>query len=436
VYDNFDPEEKVVYRVPAYGRPQGAEVESMIKAMGIVLQGDRIADRPLEHLSFLGPERERMTVLDQAVGRGRDANRDWLEYRLTVQDAGTAVRLQMVFRVDAETKLPASCRIESGQDGRPPSFEIQFDYPERGPADIYDLGVPRMTKLVDRVPEGDLKRILDTLQAGRERMDDYRAVFVTESGAVVDARWTALPTVFYRKGLRFRADYVSGWDGDIAKTEPPAEAADLRKWWLERTKFFRFYTHYVIRDSSLYTAVTRPVSNPDGRQGTEIASFDRTDFAARPEEMIPPEYSMRPEFACRPPLGIGSPHLEPVLDLHPAGGPEGTILLTVRNSPNRNPLNEKGIGSPDGFRYWLDPKRDYIVVKWRTARRDASGQEVLVEEDTVEETARSPQGVWYATRIRRSFGGKYQGQVYHIYVDFDVKLPDSLFEIPKPGKVP
>jgi hypothetical protein len=72
--------------------------------------------------------------------------------------------------------------------------------------------------------------------------------------------------------------------------------------------------------------------------------------------------------------------------------------------------------------------------------RDGNGQVTVSESDTVEETARSPQGVWYATKVRRSFAGragqnKPGDQIYHIYVDFDADLPDSLFEPPKPGRV-
>jgi hypothetical protein len=239
------------------------------------------------------------------------------------------------------------------------------------------------------------------------------------------------PRIFYRKGTRFRADSNAEWKVPFKR---PAEGVAPRQWWFEQARTSRFFPQSVIRDSSRYISTTKPVDNPDGSQHAEIVSVQRVDDNAKPEEVFPAEWSMRPEFACRPPMGLGSPHFEPVLDLHPAEGPEGCILLAVRNSPNKDPINEKGMGMPDGYRFWLDPRRDYIVVKSSTARRDGNGREVLVEEDTVEEAARSPQGVWYATRIRRSFGGRYGDQVYHIYVDFDAKLPDTLFEPPTPGR--
>ncbi len=149
---------------------------------------------------------------------------------------------------------------------------------------------------------------------------------------------------------------------------------------------------------------------------------------------------MRPEFACRPPLGIGDLYFEPVLDLHPTEGPPGCIVLSVRHTSAQGQLNEKGMGIVNAPRYWLDPQRDYIVVRVDEAMRDQAGKANVTETDTVEETARSPQGVWYATRVRRRFPGTAgkatsPDQVFHIYIDFRADLPDSLFEPPQKGRI-
>lgn len=70
---------------------------------------------------------------------------------------------------------------------------------------------------------------------------------------------------------------------------------------------------------------------------------------------------------------------------------------------------------------------------------EATGKETIIESDITEETARSPQGVWYATKIRRRSVGhdpkdKSLDDVYHLYVDFHAELPDALFEPPSPGR--
>ena len=311
--------------------------------------------------------------------------------------------------------------------------ETQFDYPENGPADIYDLGVPKSAKLVDRIPAGDLKRILDTLKAGGERMGPYRAVFIEQFGP--DHHWwTARPEIFYRKGNRFRRDFGVGPPQEDA-VKRPAEVVDMREWWLERAKHFRFYPIYVQVGSAYYLSILKNVVDPDGSQHPEIV----VDKHAR-NSTIPVDYSMRPEFACRPPMGIGDEHQEPILDMHPAEGPPGCILLSVTHTSKVGRINEKGIGLPDGNHFWLDPQRDYIVMRCDMIVRDGNGQATVFESDTVEETARSPQGVWYATKVRRSFAGragqnKPGDQIYHIYVDFDADLPDSLFEPPTPGRI-
>ena len=55
--------------------------------------------------------------------------------------------------------------------------------------------------------------------------------------------------------------------------------------------------------------------------------------------------------------------------------------------------------------------------------RDGKGAEQIVRDQIVEETARSPQGVWYATKVRmkdvmHDGKGKSHDQILHIYVDF------------------
>jgi hypothetical protein len=103
------------------------------------------------------------------------------------------------------------------------------------------------------------------------------------------------------------------------------------------------------------------------------------------------------------------------------------------------PDQEKDNGT-NAQRYWLDPQRDYIAMRWDMMTRDENGQEAIFESDTLEETARSPQGVWYATRIRRSFpsrakNGNFGDQVYQLYVDFNADLPDALFEPQTPRRI-
>jgi hypothetical protein len=286
--------------------------------------------------------------------------------------------------------------------------------------------VPRTAQRVDRVPAGDLKRIMEMIQAGRERMDDYRAVFVSHADRPDQEWWTDIPIIVYRKGKNSRADYPAGWPpGSLSDTKRPDPGEDLGKWWHKRTEFFHPFPSYVVRGTTEFTTDVKRDTRPDGTLDAEIVSVSSHEGS----EFLPTVWSMCPELACRPPMGLGALAAEPVLEMHPPDGPPGCVRLSIRWKGN---LEER--------RYWLDPQRGFIVVRTDWVMRVAAGQEKVTQRTTVEETARSPQGVWYASKIRRSQpepvgNEKVVGDVAEFYVDFDVKLPDSLFEPPTPGRI-
>jgi len=440
VIDSYDAKDKVVYHVPIFSKSPARDYEALMEALATILQAERLPEKPLERLDFLGPERESMRVLDQGVEKVAEAGHVWLDYRVTVTDPRSEQPLRMLFRVDAATRLPSLCRLNVQHEGKPASVETRFDYPERGPADLYDLGVPRTAQRVDRVPAGDVKRIVETIQVGRERMDNYRAVFVIHHEGPNNRWWLDQPLIFYRKGMKFRADYPAGSTGKLSDTKRPDEGEDLGKWWRERTKFFRYFPKYVVRDATTFISEVKPITVPDGTYHAEIASVSIRESPNKPGEFYPPEWSMRPEFACRPPMGLGDSHMEPVVEMHPTDGPPDCVRLSIRHTSDKGRINEKGVGIPDGYRYWLDPQRDFIVIRSEFIVRDANGHEKVIDRNTIEETARSPQGVWYASKIRRSFPDpvgkqKFDDQVYQLYVDFDADLPDSLFQPPTPGRI-
>ena len=138
----------------------------------------------------------------------------------------------MLFRVDPETKLLQLFAMNSRLEGKRIVTESRFDYPEKGPADVYDLGVPKTAKLVDRVPTNELARILETICAGRQRMDDYRAMVVMR----MEGSWrpSGFPEIIYRKGDKFRRDTAIWIDPSILsdpKIKWPKGDKDAGDWW-------------------------------------------------------------------------------------------------------------------------------------------------------------------------------------------------------------
>jgi hypothetical protein len=445
VYFSYHPKEQVLYRGPIVWTSPDDRFESMSEALKVLVETNLPPDQPAADFGVLGIQPHKLQVLDQCIEKVVDGDKHWVDYRVTVKDAKFTEPVRMLFRVDPSTKLPHLCRIEGNVDDKAVSREIRFDYPATGPVDIYALGVPKTAKFVDRVPADDLKLIVEFLKAGRERMDPYRTVLVRQHDGIQLERLSDRPEILCRKGDRYRRDLaVEGPIGEIAVR--PEEGIDQRKWWLEYAKRFEYLPSELVRGSTTYDLSRKSTPNPDGSKRWEIASVRTYVSNLEPGDRIPVDYAMRPEFICRPPMGLGNEHMEPTLDLHPADGPKGCILLSIRHTKKKAGVNKRQIeeesakaeesGATEMHRYWLDPQRDYIVMHWDMVLVDENGKETITHSQTIEEVARSPQGVWYATRTRLKNAIHYPNgklpddQIYQLYVDFDTELPDSLFEAP------
>ncbi len=449
IYYAYDLHDKILYRVPESVRRGEEQFASLIASLRILLQSKQPVDNPLERLGIPLNEQKRLEVVKQEVKKVKQDDREWLDYHLTVMVHDNKPpepgQIQWLFRVDSKTELLRLVRFEGDWNGQHKVVDENFDYPEKGPADVYDLGVPKTAKVVDRVPANELARILETLRAGRERMDNYRAVLV----ARMEGTWRpqTFPEIIYRKGNKFRRD-TAIWIDPSSLRDPkikwPQGDKGAGDWWKQRVAGHCFLLPMNINHGSTdYTINSRCVTDPDGSVHTEITGVNKREDRGRPGEIYPALYSWMPEFACRPPMGIPQETMDPVIEPNPTEGPADTILLRVRRMGQKPPpvRNDAGklLPSTDAWRYWLDPARDYVVVRWDMVTSDLSGKESL-DSEIIDKMARSPQGTWYATQIRNKGAigipseGKSYDQIIDIYVDFNANLPDSLFEPPAVGQ--
>lgn len=441
VYYSYDSEDGILYRVPE-SLPRRMS-ESMTAILPLLLRGEQLVEKPLERMEFLGTLRDEMKLVKQTLRRVEHGDQYWLEFDLNVRFREAPMR--MLFRVDPETKLPQFCRFEGRWEGKDTVSERRFNYPEQGPRDVYELGVPETAKLVDRVPSEDIERILKSIRVGRDRMDNYRAIIITHRPN--QKWWLERPLIMYRKGGKFRADQ-SFSPGELPKVEKPAEDAELTAWWQERAKDFSFYPIYLVQpdeDDPLtvqYLHFVRSFNTgDDGAWQVKIDSVNKWRSQSLLGEHFPPYWSRRPEFVCRPPMGVPNQNMEPVLELSPTTGPPDSVLLHVRVSGRMpqatpNPKDTRQVQQPDVTRFWLDPVRDHTTIRWDMLRNGEQGEEIVTGSTVIEKMEKSPQGIWYASKVRitsKAPGGGESVQVVQIYVDFDTDLPDALFEPPKIG---
>lgn len=91
-----------------------------------------------------------------------------------------------------------------------------------------------------------------------------------------------------------------------------------------------------------------------------------------------------------------------------------------------------GVTIPDRYRYWIDPNRGYLCMRWEMAS-DAAAADSGPGTYLLEEVSRSPQGHWYPTTVRvksaiRHEDGTTEDQLFRFYLDFAAEMPDRLFE--------
>lgn len=354
-----------------------------------------------------------------------EEERRWLEYDLTFRttyDWSSNTRIRERFRVDPETHLPHSMiRTWLGAADRPAeapqSIECVFDYPDRGPLDIYDLGVPHTAVVDDRVPNDDLSRILAAAEAARNDFDPYFAIVVSGDGP-----WhTGMPeTIVWRKGNRWRAE-IGGL------TKPPAEPdshADPVAWWNEQVRHCRYQPIAVCDGETVYRVEFGEPGSHGKQQHTWRAihkieprrALDRAGQAGR---------SMPELFGYPTTLQPASDIFTAEVDSRPVEGPTDSILVKYAATPV---LQQGGVFRD--CRYWLDPAKGYVARQYTLAD---SG--VRDETYVMEEFAQSPRGIWYPTVVRRKDAVEVErdgrkvkeDQVWRFYVDFAADIPDELF---------
>lgn len=429
VFYSYDIAEGVLYRVPEIGtvRRQSRFID-ISETLPLLLADGVPAGNPLAKMGFLNGRPQEWKLLEQRLDKVTDdGGHKWLDYTLTVRMREGENPTQVLFRVDPESKLPNLNRVTREQNGETVTYEATFDYPHSGPRDVYDIGVPRDAKLVDRIPTDDVARLVAGVEAGRVRFDDFRAIVVRYSDGIRDW-WRQRPDIIHRKGTRIRRDLVYYW------TSPPVEPAndvDVDKWWKKRVKAFRYYPTRICIDGTDYSFKHRSITAADGTPRKEIESVQSYVFGGDADQFVPAFWSLSPDCAARPPLGIPSQLYEAVVDTHPKDGPEGTVLLRVRRSGRVDAAPNQPM-PPDEYRYWIDPAREYLVMRIDMMGGEEKAQSSLI----VESVAQSPKGHWYPTRVRQTSSREdVTDSIMEYHVEFGVDIPDALFDIKQPMTV-
>jgi hypothetical protein len=391
----YVPDEGVIYRLPENPERRSADLEFY---------------RQL--LDPKGPTKSPIPGMDVVAQSRRDVvegGRAWVDIEMTLKVVAGDRQQQMRFRVDLVTKLPHSIVFDSIEGGQGTTL---FDYPDRGPANIYDLGAPRTAKVVDRVPADDLDRVLAGLKAGRVRFDDYRGIEDWGDGMNIKRIW--------RKGRKWRAESILPAAGGPPEFPRDADAA----WWKKHQDDYEFMVQAICDGERIY--YYRPEGDPfaPGAKRPPPLKRSMTQEINPSDDPFMPWPDSFPEHISHPSVWQPTHDREFLLDAHPTDGPPGTVRLRVRDTGSAEP------GRPDLYKLWISPPVSYVAVRSETSvfEPGPSPQKLAyVDSRVMEGLAQSPSGAWYPTLVRRKTTKFHTEQVWKFHLDFEVPIPDELF---------
>jgi hypothetical protein len=416
-YAKYVPAEGAVYRLPE--PPEGTPGDDNFLRQVF----DELLD-PKGPTKLLFPGSE---VIGQTRREVEDAGKKWVEVEFTLRVAGGSRGgpESLRIRIDPATNLPVSMVMDD-EDGK--RYTASIDYPDRGPADLYDLGVPRTAKVIDRIPPDAVGRVLAGLKAGRHRFDDYCA-FVVED-RVLPANYFPRVTVYrvWRKGLKWRIERLRPDQPDWA---PPPDADTA--WWKAHQGNFEFVPALICEGSAYwdyYLADGWKPGMPVPKPGTPTdlgQTVGPNQLSGPGDDPILPFWcqELLPEQAGHPTAGLDQPDhdREFLVESKPGGGPPGTILLRGRDTSPRE------AGVPDHFRLWVDPAANDLAMRAELRVADASDKTkvAFIATRLLEASATSPKGHRYPTRTRELTHNGQHEVARRFSLDFEAQIPDELF---------
>ena len=372
-----------------------------------------------------------------------------LAYRFRWRDTnfeGVQSATQFVIVVDQHTRLPFRLDMITESDAKPIHFE-RFDYPAAGPDDIYAVGVPKTAKIVDCSLRPDVVQLATATVAAGCREDVRFSALVVRSFQDSHSGYRV-----WKQGLRSRIDSSTGL---LVRPSDqlPSNEADLAGWWrrkadkvsFELSRLFDGKWHWE------YSTKTRRPKQAEIDAGADKDSRILVSTAKKRLLPWPRDYYWEAEPLCymgHPtnfddwlPSGLPIYHCSfgaywlASVDSKPKQGPLDTVLLELRNPVWKLDNSKEGRwGVPQVLRFWIDPERDYLVMRCDELI-SREGKEEMIGGFAIEGLTQDRRKRWFPTVVHQlvhvlppDSRKDLEDEILRFYYDFDSPIPDSLFE--------
>lgn len=311
--------------------------------------------------------------------------------------AGTGQAVRLYIQPDSKLLLAAQVRVTDPNGNETVAGEITFDYPQAGPVNIYDLGVPRNAQVINKLPREDFQEIWDNYRQKRaDTTMEYIAVVTQINYSLGDI--ITMVDVDYKSNENHRLErhsvFKKGQQFNKFWPEYKEQLGDSFESLLAWTKAhynntgsisvylydgeFNFSTRR--DDKGIWSKPAKDYSPGDESMPLAHLEYHAWPFIGKAGRIIEDNYAKEKKFICIERLQQGSVH-------------SGNITL------------------PGRFVYYLDPEKDYMcrrkVTEWRP---DAEWQEdknwldgveaekigdgsIHIEDTT--DVIKAPNGHWY-----------------------------------------
>ena len=263
-----------------------------------------------------------------------------------------------------------------------------FDYPEKGPEDIYALGVPKEAKVVDLRPEGPAMALVELVQRKfEEGYGDHIAVMLTsevEDDGSLDP-WSI--SIFRRKGNLRRTDeyhaYHFRYPDQYSFPEPNTLYEKIKDVWPDVTipQVLK-----LLDDGAIYHQILF-----DGKQ--TITQSNDNNKKEWKRDVRPMNIFLLSLEDCLPGLAWTCPYRR----ITSASSHMKQDIRLLAEDPNHLGLvGFQLLKFAQTDEYWFDPNKDYIRIEYT---RRQSGSHSFVK-TTVTRTDRTADGRWYPAVIK------------------------------------
>lgn len=263
---------------------------------------------------------------------------------------------QLCIQPDSKLLLAIQAKVTDPNGTETIAGEMTFEYPRAGPDDIYDLGVPRDARIIDKLPKEGFQRIWDDY---RQRRDEATHEYIALITRTYSSFGGAVITVY--------ADYKSGSDHRFENHS----AFTLK----ELNEYDRLWPEYKEQLGDSYESLLAWTGNHfrrtgrislylyDGRstvstERDDEGSWSQVRVSRSRNKVMPSNYLAR----------LGWPNLYKTAHIIEDDYAKENDLICVERL-QQGSIYKDNISLPGRFVYYLDPQKDYIcrrqICEWR-----------------------------------------------------------------------